>query len=56
MKVIPAHDTIAELEQKAREYEEQSEGECAAIATRLREEAELFREWISALKARKWTS
>lgn len=56
MKIIPADTTIAELEKKACEHEEKAKGESDPIAARLRDEAELCREWIAALKTRKWTS
>jgi hypothetical protein len=56
MKIIPADDTIAELERKACECEEQAEEEFAPIANFLREKAKLCREWITALTTGKWTS
>jgi hypothetical protein len=56
MKIIPAYDTIAELEKKGCEYEEKAELEPDPIATRLRETAKLCRDWIAALKSGKWTS
>jgi hypothetical protein len=56
MKIIPADDTIDALEKKACEYEEKAKGESDPIASALREKAELCREWIAALKTRKWTS
>ena len=56
MKIIPAHDTIAELKNRACEYEEKARGESDPIATQLREETKLFRDWIAALDSGKWTS
>jgi hypothetical protein len=54
MKIVPAGATIAELEKKAAEFEEKAKTEPDRIATRLTEKAKLCREWIAALKSRKW--
>ena len=56
MKLIPAGATIAELEKKAADCEEKAKQEAEPEATKLREEALLYREWISALNSGKWHS
>lgn len=56
MTIVPADDSIADLEKKAAEYEERAKTELNRIATRLRERAKLCREWIAALKSGKWMS
>jgi hypothetical protein len=56
MKIIPADATIAELEKKARDYEEQAKIEPRPNCRKLREKANLCREWITALKSGQWTS
>jgi hypothetical protein len=54
-QVVPAEDTIAELEQKVRAYEEeaQSQPDRASI---LKHYAEVCREWIAALRSGHWKS
>jgi hypothetical protein len=56
MKILPSGTTLAELEEKAAEYER--EAECAAepVATELREKARLCREWITSLETGAWSS
>jgi len=56
MKLIPAGATIAKLEKKAADCEEKAKQEAEPEATKLREEALLYREWISALNSGKWHS
>jgi hypothetical protein len=56
MKLIPAGATIAELEKKAADCEEQAKQEAEPEATKLREKALLCREWIAALSSGKWHS
>ena len=50
MKIIPAGDVIADLEKKTAECEAKAESESEPIATELKEEANLIRAWIAALK------
>ena len=54
MKLIPPDATIAELEKKATDCEEKAKVEVEPEATKLREEALLYREWIAALSSGKW--
>jgi hypothetical protein len=54
MKLVPAGATIAELEQKAMDCEEKAKKEAEPGATKLREQALLYREWIAALRSGKW--
>ncbi len=54
MKLVPAGATIAELEKKATDCEERAKKEAEPEATKLREEALLYREWIAALRSGKW--
>ena len=54
MKLIPPDATIAELEKKAADCEERAKMEAEPEATKLREEALLYREWIAALSSGKW--
>ena len=53
MKIIPAGATIAELEKKATDCEEKAKRESEPEATKLREEALLYREWIATLRSGK---
>jgi hypothetical protein len=54
MKLIPADATVAELEKKAADCEDKAKREAEPAATKLREEALLYREWIDALRSGKW--
>lgn len=54
MKIIPAGATIADLERKAAECEEQAESRPEPEAAALREKANQYREWIKALLSGKW--
>ena len=54
MKLVPADATIEELEKKANDCEERAKKEAEPEATKLREEALLYREWIAALRSGKW--
>ena len=56
MKLIPAGATIAELEKKATDLEERARKEAEPEATKLREEALLYREWIATLRSGNWES
>ncbi len=56
MKLIPPDATIAELEKKVAECEAKAKAEVDPEATKLREEALLYREWIAALSSGKWHS
>jgi len=54
MKLVPAGATIAELEEKAADCEEKAKKEAELQATKLREQALLCREWITALRSGNW--
>ncbi len=56
MKIIPASDTIADLEKQAAEYEQQAATAPESVAAQLREKAGVCREWIKQLKSGKWKS
>jgi hypothetical protein len=51
---IPADATIAELEKKAAECEERAAQEQEPDAAKLREQAQLCREWIARLGSGMW--
>jgi len=53
-QIVSAEATIAELEKKATECEEKAKAEPDRIAARLRHSAEVYREWIAALKSGRW--
>ena len=55
-KIVPAGATIAELKKKAADCEQRAEQEAEPEATKLKEEALLYREWIAALQSGKWHS
>lgn len=55
-KIIPAHDTIADLEKNAVKYEEQADKEQEPVAARLREKAEQCRQWVTSLRTGMWKS
>jgi hypothetical protein len=48
--------TIEELQEKAAACEEKAKGEPEPEATKLREEALLYREWIAVLSSGRWHS
>jgi len=48
--------TIAELEKRAAECEDEAAGAEESLADELRAEAKLCREWIAALRSGRWTS
>jgi hypothetical protein len=52
---IPREATVAELERKAADAEEESTNESEPHATELREEAKLYREWAASLRSGRWT-
>ena len=54
MRLVPAGATIAELEKKATDCEEKAKKEVEPESTKLREEALLYREWITTLRSGKW--
>jgi hypothetical protein len=54
MKIVPPENTLAELERKAAEYEAKAIQEPEPEATRLREQAKVCRQWITALKSGGW--
>jgi hypothetical protein len=53
---IPADATLAELQKKAADCEERATQEREPLATALREEAKLYREWMTVLRSGLWTS
>jgi hypothetical protein len=53
---IPRDATVAELERKAAECDKKAETEPEPRATQLREEAKLYREWVTSLRSERWTS
>jgi hypothetical protein len=54
MRLVPAGPTIAELEKKATDCEEKAKNEVEPEATKLKEEALLYREWITSLRSGNW--
>jgi len=56
MKLVPAGATIEELQKKAAACDERAKCEPEAEATKLREEALLYREWMAALSSGRWHS
>jgi hypothetical protein len=54
MKLVPPGATIEELQMKAAACEEKAKCEPEPEATKLREEAFLYREWIAALSSGRW--
>lgn len=56
MRIIPADATIAELKKKAADCDRKAKQETEPEATKLREEALLYREWIAALRSGTWHS
>jgi hypothetical protein len=56
MRLVPAGATIEELQKKAAACEEKAKGEPEPEATKQREEALLYREWIAALSSGRWHS
>ncbi len=53
---IPADATLAELQKNAADCEQRASQEQEPIATALREEAKLYRDWVTALRSGRWTS
>jgi len=56
MKLIPVDATVADLEKKAADCEEKATQEAEPEATRLREEAMLYCDWIASLNSGRWHS
>lgn len=56
IKIVPADDTIADLEKNAVKYEEQANEEQEPIAALLREKAEKCRQWVTSLRTGMWKS
>jgi hypothetical protein len=54
MRIIPAGDTIAELEAKAREYERAADERTQPSVTNLKELATICKAWAVALKSKGW--
>lgn len=53
VKLIPADATIAEQRRRATDCEEKAKRKPEPEASKLREEALLYREWIAALRSGK---
>jgi hypothetical protein len=53
---IPRDPTVADLERKAANAEEQSAKQPEPRATELLEETKLYREWAASLRSGLWTS
>jgi hypothetical protein len=53
---IPADATLAELEHKPADCEQRATQEQEPLATELREEAKLYRGWMTILRSLRWTS
>jgi len=51
---LTLNDYVAELEKMATDCEEKAKKEVEPEATKLREEALIYREWITALRSGKW--
>lgn len=56
VKLIPAGATITELENKVTACEEKAKKAAEPEATKLREEALLYREWVIALRSGNWNA
>ncbi len=56
IQIVPADDTIADLERKAIKYEKQAEKEQEPVAAQLREMAEQCRQWVTSLRTGLWKS
>jgi len=56
MKLVPADATIEELQMKAKACDEKAKSEPEPEATKLRDEALRYREWIAALSSGRWHS
>jgi hypothetical protein len=56
MNFISAKPTIGELQQKAAQCEKQADAEQEPRATELRDEAQLYRAWITELRSGRWTA
>ena len=54
MNIVPAENTVAELERQAAGYESKAMREPDPEATRTREQAKRCREWIAALESGMW--
>jgi hypothetical protein len=52
--IVPADATIAELERGALDCEKRAEHAQEPEATRLREEAKQYRDWIARLRSGLW--
>jgi hypothetical protein len=56
LHLVPADATIAELEKKASDCERRAAKAEEPLAAELRQEAQLYREWIASLRSGRWTS
>jgi len=56
MKIVPARETLAELEKNAAALEAAAKNEPESTALALREKAALLREWLKLLSSGRWTS
>ncbi len=55
-RFVPADTSIAELERRAAECERNAKSETGEKGLALRQEAELYREWILILRKEHWNS
>lgn len=55
-RFIPNNATIQELEEKATDCEKKAEQESEPLASALREEAKIYRDWVKRLKSGLWTA
>jgi hypothetical protein len=56
MKIVPAGPTIEEIKREANDCEQRANKAAEPLATRLREKAELLREWMKSLRTGAWKS
>jgi hypothetical protein len=56
MKIVPAGPTIEELKRQAGDCDQRVKAAPEPLATRLREKAEILREWMKLLRTGAWKS
>jgi hypothetical protein len=56
MKIVPADPTIKDMKQEAQECDQRAKTAAEPLATRLREKAELLREWMKLLSTGAWNA
>jgi hypothetical protein len=54
MRIVPARETIADLEQKALEYELAANDPPESAAANFKELAAICRDWVDALRSGRW--